>query len=152
RLTAAGVESAAALANQLFSQLAQQGAGDATERELHLDLRYRGQEHSLTVAAPFVEGRIAGGPDALVELFEAEYARTFGITMDEELELVCVRAVTRLPRERGGPMAPAAGGDGTRRTTEAWSLSKGGSLQFVVVDRSELAAGTRLCGPAIVEE
>ena len=152
RLTAAGVESAAALANQLFSQLTAPGAGDATERELHLDLRYRGQEHSLTVAAPFVEGRIAGGPDALVELFEAEYARTFGITMDEELELVCVRAVTRSPRERGGPMAPVAGGDGARGTTVAWSMSQGGELEFAVVDRSKLAAGTRLCGPAIVQE
>ena len=34
----------------------------------------------------------------------------------------------------------------------AWSMSQGGELEFAVVDRSKLAAGTRLCGPAIVQE
>ena len=115
-------------------------------------MRYVGQEHTLTIAAPSADGRVAADAAGLSALFEREYARTFGHSMDEEHEIVTVRALVRLPRElrrapRAGEQRPAR-----RRATEAWSFARDEFAPFALVARDTLRPGDTLAGPAIVTE
>ena len=73
--------------------------------------------------------------------------------MDEEHEIVTVRALVRLPRElRRAPRAERAAGRAHRRTAEAWSFARDEPAQFALVERDSLRPGDTLAGPAIVTE
>ncbi len=136
----------------LFDELEERTPRAGLQRDVHLDVRYVGQEHTLTVSAPSSDGRIAVDAAALAAIFERDYARTFGATMDEQKEIVTVRAIVRLPRElrhapRGGDARPARAA-----TVEAWSFAQDGLAQFALVDRDSLRVGDTLSGPAILTE
>jgi N-methylhydantoinase A len=130
--------------------------------EVHLDIRYVGQEHTLTIDAPLEdENLVAGAELELRDRFAESYSRTFGHTMDEQVEIVAFRvsATTPLPRARTagegavrGGTAPAASGAAARGERQAWSFAAGERRSFAVVDRASLAAGDELRGPAIVHE
>jgi N-methylhydantoinase B len=56
---------------------------------------------------------------------------------------------------RSAEMPPAAPRRGRRRdsgTVEAYSFTRGRKVEFAVIDRGELAAGSRIAGPAILAE
>ena len=103
-----------------------------------------------------LERRPGSGADAAAigSTFIASYERTFGHSMEEDVEIVSVRASVRtlLPR------LPIGGGDGGARTgrpprtVEAYSFTRGGRLPFAVLDRSSLAHGSSVPGPAILLE
>jgi N-methylhydantoinase A len=131
------------LAAELFSELESRTARAGLQREVHLDVRYVGQEHTLTITAPSAEGRVTAAAPALSALFEREYARTFGHSMDEEHEIVTVRAIVRLPRELR---------TARKAQTEAWSFARDGFASFALVERDSLRPGDSLAGPAIVTE
>src|SRR4051812_1943113 len=60
--------------------------------EIDLDMRYVGQEHTLTVAAPQDGDALAAGAELeLRDRFAEAYSRTFGHTMDEAVEIVAFR-------------------------------------------------------------
>lgn len=144
KLSPSAFDETAAVAESLFADLASDGA----RRETRLDLRYAGQEHSLTVTVPD-----AAGADELGGLFAREYERTFGHTMDEEVEIVAVRAAATvaLPRRAHAP-AGALSAAANSRVAPAWSFTRGEQLEFAIVDRAALAPGSELAGPAIVLE
>ena len=115
---------------------------------MRFDVRYVGQEHTLTIAAD-------AGTDAegIRRVFTHEYERTFGHVMDEPAEIVALRAARRTPLPRRGEARPAAQSDGrTPRTLDAHSFRRGEQVPFAILDRSALAAGAELAGPAIVLE
>ena len=155
KLSDAAIPEVNAVLAELFDRIAARSAGRQGEREIALDMRYVGQEHSLTVDVP---GDRAIGVDAagLGALFVRDYEKTFGHLMEEQVELVSMRATfrTALPRraaERPAtatatPATPAAAG-----TVHAWSFSRGERLAFAVVDRSQIGKAG-LHGPAIVLE
>ena len=58
-----------------------------------MDIRFVGQEHTLTVPVPAPGGAVEREPEPVAERFLDEYERTFGSILDEELEIVCVRAI-----------------------------------------------------------
>jgi N-methylhydantoinase A len=121
--------------------------------EIHVDVRYVGQEHTLTVAAPQAGDELAAGAElALHDTFADAYARTFGHTMDEAVEIVAFRVSTTTALPRGAAPRPAAPVAGTPGERPAWSFARGEACAFAVVDRATLAAGTELRGPAIVHE
>ena len=107
RLGDGAVAEVDALADELFAELESRTAREGLLREVHLDVRYVGQEHTLTITAPSAEGRVTADAAGLGALFEREYARTFGHSMDEEHEIVTVRALVRLPRELRPAPRPA---------------------------------------------
>ena len=120
-------------------------------------MRYVGQEHTLTIPVPAPAGVVATEPEPVAERFLDEYERTFGSILDEELEIVCVRAIATTPLERDGAAGaaepPTAGRRRRdRRRTEAWSFTGGELPAFAVVDRARRWAGAELDGPAIVLE
>jgi N-methylhydantoinase A len=158
RLSAEGLTDAAALAEQLFGELDSRGSGESQRsiREVHMDIRFVGQEHTLTIPVPAPGGSVEREPEPVTERFLDEYERTFGSILDEELEIVCVRAIATTPLERNATPAAAnrnhGDGSGATGTVQAWSFTGGGLTEFAVLDRAALRGDAELDGPAIVRE
>jgi len=147
------LEETAALLFEQITERAGVGARDA-RRELGLDMRYVGQEHTLTIDVPGEEGRITTRVEDIHQMFTQAYERTFGHTMDEPVEVVSVRAALRttLPRRTEDHRAPAASNGTPARSTRAYSFTSGHAIEFALIDRDSLTEGQTIAGPAIVLE
>jgi N-methylhydantoinase A len=158
RLTDASIALANDLLRGLFAGLADRTAGaDPMDgsREIALDIRYAGQEHTLTIAvASTPDGQIAVGAATILESFRREYARAFGHTIEEAVEIVSLRATARwpLPRRTASAAAPAAALSTEPATHHAYSFTRDRWVSFAVLQRAALAVGSRVVGPAIILE
>jgi N-methylhydantoinase A len=159
-LSSSGLEGARDVAEALFAQLEAGETDGRLRRSVQLDIRFVGQEHTLTVAGPMRGGTIASEPEPLTERFLREYDRTFGSTIDEQVEIVCVRAIVDAASD-GPPGAAANDGARPQRpvvdvavagSRPAWSFTADRELPFTLVQRAELEVSGRLDGPAIVLE
>lgn len=144
--------------DELFAMLGERGSGLVEDREeikeVALDVRYRGQEHTLTVKPDVDSGRINANAEALFAQFVSAYEDTFGGTLDTTAEIVSVRAAIRrpLPRRRGGAaVAPTAATD-EPVSTRAYSFSRKRWLDVNLWRRADLPLGETIPGPAIVTE
>jgi len=146
----------AELAEQAASTVEADGVPRAQHRvEYSADLRYHGQGFEVPVAVDVgaFDGKGAG-LDSLRAAFDTEHERLFSFLLDNEQELVTVRAtvtgprpdVTTPPLEHGGPDASAA----RTGTTPIWV--DGGHADADLYDRTLLRAGNVLAGPAVVVE
>jgi N-methylhydantoinase A len=156
-LTDAGLADANALLDELYAEVerrATHAGSPGSVRETALDMRYVGQEHTLTVAAPQDGDTLAAGAELeLHDRFSDAYSRTFGHTMDEAVEIVAFRvsATTPLPRGSAPPFTAAASAAAPGERS-AWSFARGERCTFATVDRAALAPGEALHGPAVVHE
>ena len=73
--------------------------------------------------------------------------------IDEEIEIVSLRATIRTELPRRAAEQQAAGGEAAvgGSTVEAWSFTRGERLPFALVDRASIGVDG-LAGPAIVLE
>jgi N-methylhydantoinase A len=145
------------LLRELFDDLAARTTsanGASLERSIALDMRYVGQEHSLTISLAEPAGRLTIGAEAARSLFMLEYERTFGHQMDEPVELVAVRATVRtpLPRRTKTNATPHVTLPSGAATVDAFSFARGKILPFAVLHRSQLGERFAIDGPAIVHE
>jgi N-methylhydantoinase A len=120
-----------------------------------VDLRYHGQGFEIPVevdVAIFDSGD--GGLDSLRDAFDAEHERLFSFLLDNERELVNVRASASGPRpDVTAPVLPTGDGDPApahRTITRVWV--DGGEVDAAVYDRVRLRAGDIVPGPAIITE
>jgi N-methylhydantoinase A len=120
-----------------------------------VDLRYHGQGFEIPVevdVAIFDSGD--GGLDSLRDAFDAEHERLFSFLLDNERELVNVRASASGPRpDVTAPVLPTGDGDPApahRTVTRVWV--DGGEVDAAVYDRVRLRAGDVVPGPAIITE
>lgn len=130
-------------------------SGDGQVREVGLDMRYVGQEHTLTIGVPAREdGRIAVPESGIHQLFTQAYDRTFGHTMEEAVEVVSVRATLRtpLPRRAEEHVLRPSGNGRQAASLDAYSFTRGETLSFAIADRAALAPGDIVEGPAILLE
>lgn len=149
-----------AMLAELAAQAAATVEADGVPPEQHTveysaDLRYHGQgfEVPVTVSLDAFDGEGAG-LDSLRAAFDAEHERLFSFLLDNEQELVTVRATVTGPRpsvattllDEGGP----DGSQAQRGTTAIWV--DGGHVDAALYDRELLRAGNVLTGPAIVVE
>jgi N-methylhydantoinase A len=117
-------------------------------------MRYVGQAYELEVGieAPMTPGRVG---DA-VRGFHQAHERVYGYARAEQpVELVNFSAVHRypLPRPVLSPPAPAAGVVGDARIGERRAyFVPAGFVTTSLYDRARLPQGSRLLGPAIVEQ
>ncbi len=130
-------------------------SGNGAAPEAALDLRYTGQEYSLTVAVPLAEGSIDADSARVASAFEQEYEKIFGHRMQEAIEIVAVRGTLRTSmKERIQP--PEPGGNGASgpepRTTRAFSFTAGEWADFSLIDRAVIPIGSELAGPALIAE
>jgi len=118
------------------------------------DMRYVGQAYELEVpvAAPLAPGRIAEA----VRGFHEAHERVYGYARPEQpVELVNYRAVHRypLPSLKVRPPARAEGEVGAARVGERRAyFAPGGFVATSIYDRARLPLGSRVPGPAIVEQ
>jgi len=120
-------------------------------KSARLDLRYKGQEHWLSVEVPYEGGSLAEDVGSIAERFRAEYRRAFGNTMNDAIEIVSVRATVRVPlprREARFEHKPVASAES--RSIDAYSFEKGARMPFKVVPRNSIDGGLK--GPAIITE
>jgi N-methylhydantoinase A len=156
-LTEQGLKDANAVVDELYAEVERRAAhagSPGSVRETALDMRYVGQEHTLTVLAGDEDGRIAESPEQVRERFRAEYEKTFGLRMDEAVEIVSLRATIRtpLPRRSDTGSAVANGAGGAAGSTRAYSFADESWTDFAVIQRNDLAVGASIAGPAILLE
>jgi N-methylhydantoinase A len=125
----------------------------STVREVALDMRYLGQEHTITIGVPSDDGRVTMDVEEIRSTFKDEYEKTFGHVMDEQVEIVSVRATLRTPLPRRAAesfTATSANGQGGK-TVRAYSFTKGDWLDFAILQRASIGSEP-VRGPAIVLE
>ena len=154
-------EDSLAIANdmleEMYSDLAARAggasAGVAWAREIGLDMRYKGQEHTLNINVPGENGRMTITTEQVRDIFTRNYDRTFGNTMDEPVEIVSIRATVRhaLPR-RSERLSALNGADGIQQERNAYSFTEKKQMEFRILERSSIQVGDTLAGPAIINE
>ncbi|HEX7006606.1 MAG TPA: hydantoinase/oxoprolinase family protein [Alphaproteobacteria bacterium] len=115
------------------------------------DMRYFGQQNEVTVTFD-ADPRVARDAAALRRAFEAAYKTLYGVQLDDvEVEIVNWRVTVTGPAtgRASRPALPAEPGAPKARRT-AWV--NGGPEPVDVFDRTALAAGQEIAGPAIIEE
>lgn len=115
-----------------------------------LELRYRGQEHTLEVPVAR-EGDVRA---QLREAFNARSLREYAFTLDAPLEVVSCRVELSVPATPV-PWSPDDGDEGPTRLRDERLVDfdqYGGVQRTTIVDRRSLRPGDTVDGPAIVEE
>ena len=157
RLDEDSLAAANEILDEMYSDLAARagsaGDGDEWAQEVGLDMRYKGQEHTLSINVPSENGRMAVTTEQVREIFTRDYDRTFGNTMEEPVEIVSIRATVRhaLPRRSETPSA-LNGSEETHTIREAYSFTEKKRMDFRILDRSSMQVGATLAGPAIINE
>src|SRR5690349_747382 len=122
-------------------------------RQAHLDIRYVGQE--FTLSGPVTrEQLLAGDRAAIRQAFDALYEQRYAHHSPEEpvemvnmrLALVGKRAPLAFPTLRAGA-APKA-----RQTREVYFTDPAKPVACPIYDRTDLGAGCRIAGPALIQE
>lgn len=140
------------LESEARTSLAAQGVdGSRAVLERALEVRYVGQEHTLTVSAS-ADSTVATLTDAFNEMHEARY----GHLMDNRVQILNarVRGVGRTERVEL-PSHPSGDGDPSQAALPSRHAFDFGSrllVEFAVFDRSLLEAGDEFDGPALVDE
>ena len=126
---------------------------DGAERQAHLDIRYVGQEFTLSV--PVTRDQLVAGDRAAIRTaFDALYEQRYAHHSPEEpvemvnmrLALVGKRAALTFPvlADRGPAKA--------RRTREVYLDDPKTPVICPIYERSDLGAGGRIVGPALIQE
>lgn len=115
-------------------------------------MRYKGQAFELTV--PAAGTRLdAGALDGLIAGFHEVHRQRFSYANPgAPVEIVSLRvaAIGRLPLPQPRPAALSAGESATSRRRKVWL---GGAWREVPVwARNQVGAGTKLSGPAVIQE
>jgi N-methylhydantoinase A len=152
------LEHASRLLDGLHDRLADRSesvAPGAAVREAALDLRYAGQDQSLTIRIPGDWRENTWSPESIREHFGVEYRKAFGHLQEERLQMVAVRATTRLAldtriseRVNGAGVVPVAAS--ASKHVDAYSFTRGERVSFEFANRETLGIGSELPGPAIV--
>ncbi|HEY9281734.1 MAG TPA: hydantoinase/oxoprolinase family protein [Eoetvoesiella sp.] len=118
------------------------------------DMRYVGQEHSVTVELP-LDLFVNKDRDAIKQLFDAVHAQRYGFNAPlEPAEIVSLHASVIGQLEK--PVARQS--DASAQTLPAavmrdvYFLESQGFIETPVYQRSHLAAGMRISGPTLIEE
>ncbi|MBW7836952.1 MAG: hydantoinase/oxoprolinase family protein [Sphingomonadales bacterium] len=142
----------------LFAELGKvRGLGDGSKesvaREVALDMRYWGQEHTLTVPVPNKNGQVNVTVEDILQRFREKYSQTFGGVLDVGVEVVSVRGTLRRLLPRRNELAASGGRPNkSRETIRAYSFEKHTWLEFAIVTREAMAVGEMVAGPAIINE
>lgn len=126
----------------------------AAEREVALAMRFKGQEHSLTVPMALEDEQLAETAEQIREKFRATYQRDFGVLLENPIEIIAVRCALRrrLPRRRAAQVEARSGNPAGRGTARVHSFALGKLVDAVTVERRLLTSGERIAGPAILYE
>ncbi len=139
------------LREEASAALAEMSGGGAADITLAADMRYRGQSYELTVPVP--ADALSGGVPALVALFHAAHAESFGHSDPEApIEVVSLRAAARhpapplvIPRQEATPHE-------AKPESRVHLRLDGAEHVAGLYRREALRPGGRFAGPAIVTQ
>ena len=121
-------------------------------KEIALDMRWMGQEHTITLTLEDKGGKITIDQNTLKEKFMDEYEKTFGSKLDTDIEIVSTRASIRVPLPR-----TSEGGSVLEKNTslsaskiDCFSFSENKNLEFAIISRSDISS--KKPGPIIIVE
>lgn len=124
----------------------------AAQTSINLDIRYSGQEHSLTLP-------IAGGDapvfdsQAITATFAAEYLKKYGIVPDSTVEVTAVRCSVRTALPLRKPRARQAVGEGRNEgSVRLHSFAADAEVEGLSYQRDQLVTDRRYHGPAVIYE
>lgn len=124
-------------------------------RELAVGMRFTGQEHSLTIPIPWENRQLAWSPGQLDQAFRDAYRKTFGIVLDNTVEVIVLRASIRKALRRS-VTCPSAAADTAETAAPSspsvYSFARARNMTARCLSRSSLAAGASHDGPAIIYE
>lgn len=116
-----------------------------------VDVRYAGQEHSVTVVVPDADDVAAFVAEAFTELHERQY----GHTMDDPIEVTTLRlrasglvdkpTLPELGPRTGGPLTP----EGARAV---YVSAEEPAVPYALYTRESLGARDEIAGPAVISE
>ena len=141
---------------QLFAELKERQKIDfsisSQIKEIALDMRWMGQEHTITLGLDEKSGKITIDENALKEKFMNEYEKTFGSKLDTIIEIVSIRASIRVPLPRkseGGSVLEEDIFSSTNKIS-CFSFSENKNLDFEIISRSKI--NEKKTGPMIIVE
>ena len=118
-----------------------------------LDIRYAGQEH--TVTTPAAEITATGNIEAVQKRFNKLHQKTYDFTLKDPMEVVNLR-LTAFGKVKKAPLkperAPARSKPVTPKTFRRVYLDESGFKNVPVYERDSLPVGAKIKGPAIIEE
>ena len=126
---------------------------ESTTSQFRAAMRYRGQEH--TVKVPILACDFANGLDSLRRRLDTLHEKAYALSLpDSEAEIVnlqvSILGITRKPAlKRIAATSRESAVKGRRKVT---IRDYGADIDAAVFDRSKLAPGSTLQGPAIIEE
>lgn len=135
---------------QARQSLAAQGIAPAQQLMIrNLELRYRGQEHTLKVQVGDVPDY-----DAIRSGFDTLHERRYGHRSEQSIELVTIRitGVGRMRRPQLKKQRPSPGVERTGGRREAYCFRESALREFHVIERHCLYPGDCIEGPAIIDE
>jgi N-methylhydantoinase A len=145
--------------NHLFCEIEEEavaklgrGGYDDVELVRQVDVRYFGQSRYMTVEAPAGEWA-ESSTRAVIDAFTVEHEREYGYTMPphiSEVELANLRVMAKVPTEKAAirPAPPVPG----RKQTRRCHFKGAGFIDVPVRDRRELAVGSTVVGPALIQQ
>jgi N-methylhydantoinase A len=147
----------AALANVHHEMVAEATTGlrhaTGAERQIHLDLRYVGQEFTLQVPVS-LEQLQAGDRRGIRAAFDALYEHRYAHhSPDEPVEMVNIRLAMIGKRPKlTFPRLAAGGSPKPARRREVYFSDPRKPLPCPVYEREALGAGNEIAGPALIQE
>jgi 5-oxoprolinase (ATP-hydrolysing) len=123
--------------------------------ELRTTLRMRYEGSDATLSVPLLEAR---DPQTIVDTlgaaFDAAHRRRYGFVMPDKplvIAAIEVEAVMRMPRV-DEPEVPVRGTEPLIPVASTRLYTKGGNHEAPIYDRTDLRAGDRVSGPAVIVE
>jgi N-methylhydantoinase A len=123
------------------------------ERLIHLDLRYVGQEFTLSV--PVTRQQLVDGDrDGIRRAFDALYEHRYAHHSPEEpVEMVNIRLMMVGKRAAlAFPQVAAAGDAKPSHRSKVYFSDVAKPVDCAVYQRAQLSAGARIAGPALIQE
>lgn len=121
-------------------------------RELSLGLRFSGQEHSLTIPVPYRNAAMPWNAAELEAAFREAYRKTFGIMLDNSVEVIVVRTAIRRTLKRTVKRPTAKSVKADIGSQELYSFAKEREVTASTHMRVSLKVGERKPGPAVIYE
>jgi N-methylhydantoinase A len=158
-LTPDGVRAINQTLREMFSELQQRGEdpgplGNEELLEVGIGMRFTGgQEHALTIPAPWRDGEIELGVGVLDKMFRDTYLRIFGVSLDSAVEATVLRTAIRRPTHRKLTRPVTAEPRGEKLPDQLlYSFASTEEQTARTLYRSSLRTSERHQGPAIIYE
>ncbi|RCG30622.1 hydantoinase/oxoprolinase family protein [Sphaerisporangium album] len=157
RLDPSDVEASyAEMEREALAQLAAEGFGEGSVTlSRSLDVRYAGQEHSVTVSFPASAADAAGMVAEVAESFARLHERQYGHTMGDPVEVTTLRlrATGSVDKPALPPVARRESGAPEAEGARAVHLSADRpAAGYALHTRESLLAGDAIEGPAVIAE